>query len=38
MQGWPVPDSPSKKLVTNEVAVQLWELSEALTSMEFKVQ
>jgi len=38
MQGWPVPDSPSKKLVTNEVAGQLWKLSETLTSMEFRVQ
>jgi hypothetical protein len=38
MHGWPVPDIPSKKLVTNEVAAQLWELSEALTSMEFRVQ
>ena len=37
MQGWPVVDYPNKKLVTNEVAAQLWEVSEALTSMEFRV-
>lgn len=37
MQGWPVTDYPSKKLVTNEVATQLWDVSEALTRTEFKV-
>jgi NAD(P)-dependent dehydrogenase (short-subunit alcohol dehydrogenase family) len=37
MQGSPVPDSPSKKLVNNEVAGQLWELSESLTRTEFRI-
>jgi len=37
LHGWPVPDSPNKKLVNNEVAGKLWNVSEALTSVEFKV-
>lgn len=37
LHGWPVPDSPSKKLVNNEVARRLWEASESLTGMEFRV-
>jgi len=37
MQGWPVLDSPSKKLVNNEVSGRLWEVSEALTNLKFKV-
>jgi hypothetical protein len=37
LHGWPVPDSPNKKLVNNEVAGKLWKVSEALTSLEFKV-
>ena len=37
LHGWPVPDSPNKKLVNNEVAGKLWDVSEALTSLEFKV-
>ena len=37
LHGWPVPDSPNKKLVNNEVAGKLWNVSEALTSLEFKV-
>jgi NAD(P)-dependent dehydrogenase (short-subunit alcohol dehydrogenase family) len=38
MQGWPVQDSPSKKLVNNETADRLWGVSEALTGLEFKVR
>ncbi len=38
MQGWPVQDSPSKKLVNNETADRLWVVSEALTGLEFKVR
>ncbi len=37
MQGSPVPDSPSKLLVNNEVSGQLWELSERLTRTEFRI-
>jgi len=37
LHGWPVPDSPSKKLVNNEVARRLWEVSESLTGIEFRV-
>jgi NAD(P)-dependent dehydrogenase (short-subunit alcohol dehydrogenase family) len=37
MQGSPVPDSPSNLLVNNEVAGQLWELSESLTRTEFRI-
>ncbi len=37
LHGWPVPDSPNKKLVNNEVAGKLWNVSEALTSLKFKV-
>lgn len=37
LQGSPVLESPSKKLVNNEVAGQLWELSENLTRTEFRV-
>jgi NAD(P)-dependent dehydrogenase (short-subunit alcohol dehydrogenase family) len=37
LHGWPVPDSPNKKLVNNEVAGKLWDVSEALTSLEFTV-
>ena len=38
MHGWPAPDTPSKKRVNNEVAGRLWDVSEALTSLEFKVR
>ena len=37
LHGWPEPDSPNKKLVNNEVAGKLWDVSEALTSIEFGV-
>ncbi len=37
LHGSPVLDSPSKKLVNNEVAGQLWELSESLTRTEFRI-
>lgn len=37
MHGWPAPDNPSQKLVTSEVAVKLWELSESLTGMKFEI-
>jgi NAD(P)-dependent dehydrogenase (short-subunit alcohol dehydrogenase family) len=37
LHGWPEQDSPNKKLVNNEVASKLWDVSEALTSLEFKV-
>lgn len=37
LKGWPVPDSPSKKLVNPEVARKLWEVSESLTGIEFRV-
>jgi len=37
LHGWPEPDSPNKKLVNNEVAGELWNVSEALTSIEFRV-
>jgi hypothetical protein len=37
LHGWPEQDSPNQKLVNNEVAGKLWDVSEALTSLEFKV-
>ncbi|MCD4709213.1 MAG: SDR family NAD(P)-dependent oxidoreductase [Bacteroidales bacterium] len=37
LRGWPVVDSPSQKLVTDEVAGKLWNVSEALTGIEFRV-
>jgi len=37
MHGWPAPDYPSKKLVNNEIAGQLWELSESLTGTKFRI-
>lgn len=37
MHGWPAPDIPNKKLVNNEVAKKLWEVSESLTGLDFKV-
>jgi len=37
LHGWPEPDSPNKKLVNNEVAGKLWDVSEALTRLEFRV-
>jgi len=37
LHGWPVQESPSKKLVTREAAGRLWEVSEALTSVDFRV-
>lgn len=37
LQGSPVPDSPSKKRVNDEVAGRLWELSEKLTGTEFRI-
>jgi len=37
MKGWPAPDHPNSKRVTDEVAKQLWELSESLTGLEFSV-
>jgi NAD(P)-dependent dehydrogenase (short-subunit alcohol dehydrogenase family) len=37
MHGWPAPDTPSRKLVTSEVAGRLWELSESLTGIEFSI-
>ena len=37
LHGSPVLDSPSKKLVNNEIACKLWELSESLTGREFTI-
>lgn len=37
MWGAPALDRPSEKLVTDEVAEELWQLSESLTETEFKV-
>ncbi|MCK4879019.1 MAG: SDR family NAD(P)-dependent oxidoreductase [Bacteroidales bacterium] len=37
MHGWPVLDSPSQKLVTGEVAGKLWDVSESLTGIEFRI-
>lgn len=37
LRGWPVVDSPSQKLVTDEVAGKLWDVSESLTGIEFGV-
>lgn len=37
IRGWPVLDSPSQKLVTDEVAGKLWDVSESLTGKEFRV-
>ena len=37
LHGWPGQESPSKKLVNDEVAGRLWELSESLTGLEFPV-
>lgn len=37
LRGAPVPDSPSKKLINDEVAGRLWELSESLCGLKFRV-
>jgi len=37
LHGWPVQDSPSKKLLKSEVAGRLWEVSESLTGIEFGI-
>ncbi len=37
MKGWPAPDRPNSKRVTDEAALQLWELSESLTQIEFAI-
>lgn len=37
LHGWPVPDSPSGKLVNDDHARRLWEVSESLTGLEFRV-
>ena len=37
LRGTPVPDSPSKKLINDEVAGRLWDVSESLCRLEFKV-
>ena len=37
LHGWPKQESPNKKLVNNEVAGKLWDVSEDLTSLEFTV-
>lgn len=37
MKGWPAPDYPNSKRVTDEVARQLWDLSESLTGLKFAV-
>jgi hypothetical protein len=37
LRGAPVPETPSKKLVVDEVAGRLWDVSEALCGLEFRV-
>lgn len=37
MKGWPALDRPNSKRVTDNVARELWELSESLTGLEFFV-
>lgn len=37
LHGWPKPDIPSKKLVNDEVARRLWEVSESLTGIQFRI-
>lgn len=37
LRGAPVPDSPSKKLINDEVAGRLWEVSESLCGLKFRV-
>jgi hypothetical protein len=35
--GWPAPDRPNAKKVTNEAGRHLWDLSESLTGLRFTV-
>jgi len=37
LRGAPVPDTPNKKLVIDEAAGRLWDISEALCGLEFRV-
>lgn len=37
MKGWPVPDTPDPKRVTDETALRLWEVSEEVTGLKFSV-
>jgi len=37
LRGTPVPDSPSKKRINDEVAGRLWDVSESLCGLEFRV-
>ena len=37
MKGWPAPDKPNPKRVTDEIAGRLWEVSEELTGLSFPV-
>ena len=37
LTGWPAPDRPNEKRVTDESATRLWELSESLTGCKFPV-
>ena len=37
MKGWPAPDKPNAKKVTDEAARDLWKLSESLTGLNFSI-
>ena len=36
LHGFPAPDTPAAKLINDEVAARLWEVSESLTGVEFR--
>jgi hypothetical protein len=37
MRGWPEKELPGNKLLNDEVAGRLWEVSESLTGLEFSI-
>jgi len=37
LHGWPVPESPGRKGLNDQVARRLWEVSESLTGIDFRV-